>query len=173
MKKLLFISLIALSIVFFMFTAGGFETENYSPINPNTEQNKSTFGVLDEEDLSKIEELIEEQSSENEEVNTTENKVEYESEENEVNNKNITEEKSLGLKVVGTVISMGYKNNSPTLLIQNEESGSYIFSVSEKTKIDNIENIKVNSLIEVTFYGVLTKTIPPQGTAAEIKLIKE
>lgn len=74
--------------------------------------------------------------------------------------------------ISGRIKGINVDNGIKSLLIVDEKGFEYIFHIHENTIIMAFENLKIGQKVDVIFNGILTRSIPPQGTAIIVNGLK-
>lgn len=74
--------------------------------------------------------------------------------------------------ISGKIKSFNVNNDKKSLLIIDKKGNEYIFHIHENTIIMTFENLKVGQKVDIIFNGILTRSIPPQGTAIIVNGLK-
>lgn len=74
--------------------------------------------------------------------------------------------------ISGRIKGINFDNDKKSLLIVDEKGFEYIFHIYDYTIIMAFENLKIGQEIDVIFNGILTRSIPPQGTAIIVNGLK-
>lgn len=74
--------------------------------------------------------------------------------------------------ITGKIKKITVRDGKRSLLIEDRKGFEYIFHMNEHTILITFERLKVGQNVDVIFNGILTKSIPPQGTAMIVNGLK-
>ncbi len=74
--------------------------------------------------------------------------------------------------ITGTIKEINTREGKRSLLIEDEKNFEYIFHIYENTIIIDFEDLKIGQKVDIIFNGILTRSIPPQGTAIIVNGLK-
>ncbi|PAB59612.1 DUF3221 domain-containing protein [Anaeromicrobium sediminis] len=74
--------------------------------------------------------------------------------------------------ITGKIKKITVRDGKRSLLIEDKKGIEYIFHISEHTIILTFEKLKVGQEVDIIFNGILTTSIPPQGTAIIVNGLK-
>ena len=74
--------------------------------------------------------------------------------------------------ISGKIKLITVTNEKKFLLIVDTQGLEYIFHISKHTIIMTFETLKIDQKVDVIFNGILTVSIPPQGSAIVVNGLK-
>ncbi|WP_199872954.1 DUF3221 domain-containing protein [Inediibacterium massiliense] len=74
--------------------------------------------------------------------------------------------------ITGTIKEINTRDGKRSLLIEDEKNFEYIFHIHENTIVIDFEELKVGQKVDIIYNGILTRSIPPQGTAIIVNGLK-
>ena len=74
--------------------------------------------------------------------------------------------------ISGVIKKFNMYDGVKSLLIEDENGLEYVFHINEDTIIMSFESLKKGQVVDIIFNGILTASIPPQGTAIIINGLK-
>ncbi|WP_165916327.1 DUF3221 domain-containing protein [Marinisporobacter balticus] len=74
--------------------------------------------------------------------------------------------------VIGQIKKINVRGGKRSLLIEDEKGKTYLFNINKNTIIMTFEKLKIGQNVDIIFNGILTRSIPPQGTALIVNGLK-
>ncbi|QEK12683.1 hypothetical protein FQB35_10270 [Crassaminicella thermophila] len=74
--------------------------------------------------------------------------------------------------ITGKIKKIIIRDGKRSLLIEDSKGIEYIFHINENTIVITFEKLKIGQNVDIIFNGILTRSIPPQGTAMIVNGLK-